>query len=56
MLSIKEFENEHRGTYECIVSTTSQPIVSVSAKLELEFHCGNFTLINTINIESGIFL
>ena len=40
VLIIEQFENKHRGAYECVVSTTSQPIVSVSAKLELDFHYG----------------
>ena len=39
-LSIDQFENKHKGTYECIISTTSPPTMSVSAKVDLDFAHG----------------
>ena len=39
-LSIDEFENKHKGTYECVISTTSPPTMSVSAKIDLDFAHG----------------
>ena len=35
VLLIKEFEKEHEGKYRCIVSTTSQPVMSVSTEVQL---------------------
>ena len=35
-LIINCFESEYAGTYSCIVSTSSQPIVSMSAEVELD--------------------
>ena len=36
VLSIQEFEKDYEGKYKCIVSTTSQPIMSVSSEVQLE--------------------
>ena len=38
-LYVKHFESKHEGKYKCVVSTTSQPKMSVSAEFQLEF-CG----------------
>ena len=35
VLSIKEFEKDYEGEYSCIVSTTSQPVMSVSTQVQL---------------------
>lgn len=37
-LTIEHFENDHVGMYTCVISTTTQPTLSMSAesKLELE--------------------
>ena len=35
VLSMQEFEKNYEGKYKCIVSTTSQPVMSVSAEVEL---------------------
>ena len=35
VLFIQEFEKTCEGQYKCIVSTTSQPVMSVSAEVEL---------------------
>ena len=35
-LTIDCFESEYAGTYSCIVSTSSRPIVSISAEVELD--------------------
>ena len=35
-LAIQHFESDYEGTYTCVISTTSQPTVSMSAELKLE--------------------
>ena len=35
-LTIQHFENDHEGMYTCVISTTSQPTVSISAESHLE--------------------
>ena len=35
VLLIHEFEKDHEGKYRCIVSTTSQPVMSVSTEVQL---------------------
>ena len=35
VLSIQEFEKDYEGIYRCIVSTTSQPVMSVSTEVRL---------------------
>ena len=35
VLSIQEFEKYYEGKYKCIVSTTSQPVMSVSVEAEV---------------------
>ena len=35
VLSIHEFEKDHEGKYRCIVSTTSQPVMSVLTEVQL---------------------
>ena len=35
VLSIQEFEKDYEGIYRCIVSTTSQPVMSVSTEVQL---------------------
>jgi hypothetical protein len=34
-LVINDFESKHAGIYRCVISTSSQPVVSVSAEVEL---------------------
>ena len=36
VLSIKEFENEIEGNHWCVISTTSQPVLSVTAEVQLQ--------------------
>ena len=36
VLSIKEFENELEGQYQCVISTTSQPLLSVITEVQLQ--------------------
>ena len=33
---IHDFESKHAGTYRCIISTSSLPLVSMSAEVELD--------------------
>ena len=35
VLSIQEFEKDYEGKYRCIISTTSQPVMSVSTEVRL---------------------
>ena len=37
-LYIEHFESIHEGKYECVVSTTSQPKMSMSAEFQLQLH------------------
>ena len=36
VLSIQEFEKEAKGLYQCIISTTSEPVLSVSTEVHLQ--------------------
>ena len=36
ILVIDGFESRYSGTYRCIISTSNQPIVSMSAEVELD--------------------
>ena len=36
VLSIQDFEKEVEGQYQCIISTTSKPVLSVSTELQLQ--------------------
>ena len=33
---INGFESKYAGTYQCVISTSSQPVVSMSAEVELD--------------------
>ena len=33
---IDGFESKYAGTYQCVISTSSQPVVSMSAEVELD--------------------
>ena len=33
---IDGFESKYAGTYRCVISTSSQPVVSMSAEVELD--------------------
>ena len=35
-LSIQEFEKDLEGQYQCVISTTSQPVLSVSTDVQLQ--------------------
>ena len=35
ILSIQKFEKSYEGKYKCTVSTSSQPVISVSTEVEL---------------------
>ena len=35
-LTIESFESKYAGTYQCVISTSSQPIISMSAEVELD--------------------
>ena len=35
-LIIDDFESKYAGTYQCVISTSSQPVVSMSAEMELD--------------------
>ena len=35
-LSIQEFEKDLEGQYQCIISTTTEPVLSVSTKVQLQ--------------------
>ena len=35
-LTIDCFESKYAGTYQCVISTSSQPIISMSAEVELD--------------------
>ena len=36
VLSIEEFEKSYGGNYKCILSTTNEPVMSVSAHMQLK--------------------
>ena len=36
VLSIKEFESELEGNHRCVISTTSQRVLSVTAEVQLQ--------------------
>ena len=36
ILSIQEFERECEETYQCVISTTSQPVLSVTTEVQLQ--------------------
>ena len=36
VLSIQEFEKSYEGNYKCILSTTNEPVMSVSAQVQLK--------------------
>ena len=36
VLTIKEFESELEGNYQCVISTTSQPVLSVTTEVQLQ--------------------
>ena len=35
-LTIDSFESKYAGTYRCVISTSSRPVVSMSAEVELD--------------------
>ena len=36
VLSIQEFEKSYEGNYKCILSTTNEPVMSVSTHVQLK--------------------
>ena len=42
VLSIQEFEKELEGIYQCKISTASEPILSVSAEVQLQLTGSNY--------------
>ena len=36
VLSIQEFESELEGNHRCVISTTSQPVLSVTTEVQLQ--------------------
>jgi hypothetical protein len=50
VLCVQEFEKEFEGKYQCIISTTSKPIQSVSTEVQLQLTGKMVTHIGSILI------